>query len=98
MTRTSERLDPPVKQILLMATLSTIVLAPCLLTFFTGNRLFLIAWPLTIWAAIFVVDLTEPSRPSPPDNSTGAPKPFVPKLGGTEPFAEFRAAIRARNA
>jgi len=89
MTLMDGAVDPPGKMALMLLTLGTIVLAPCLLTFVTGNKLWLAAWPGSIWVALFIIRITEPKpgrRPLAGELSCGT---ATIQIGGCEPLSEF---------
>lgn len=83
------QVDPPAKMAIILLIIGAIVIFPCLVTYLTGQRLWLVSWPATIWAALYVVQITEPrsggERPSPQASLGAADIQF----GTNQPFSEF---------
>ena len=73
--------DPPARMAALLAVLLGIVLAPCAMAYATGAQVWLLGWPASIWAALFVIQITEPDR----DRGTPRATRVQPTIGSLDP-------------
>ncbi len=83
------RIDPPLRMAGMLCALMATVLAPCLVTFATGEKHWLMAWPLAIWAALYLIQITEPAA------EDVLPVKPIPRIGGEEAFASVSRRRRS---